>query len=84
MIRQALADLRGVTGRAAYDRRTTWRGRPLTFTNRGPDARMGRHGGGWEFELGVQLGRRGARGTVIVSLGRGYLRLDPRPAASRT
>lgn len=68
-------------GNDAYLKRLTVAGRPVRLENRGPDARMGRHGGGWDFEVGVQLGRSGIRGTIIVTLGRGSIRIDPRPAS---
>lgn len=38
---------------------------------------LGDFGGGWERELGLQLGPRGLRGTVIVNLWRGSVRVDP-------
>ncbi len=64
-------------GRGPYERRTTWRGRPVKLQNRGPDAHMGRFGGGWDRQLGIQLGRNGLSGTVIVNLWRGSVRIDP-------
>ena len=74
----ALRDVRGLLSSPAYERRTTWRGRPVRLSNRGPGARMGRHGGGWDFEVGIQLGSRGLDGTVLIKTGRGSIRIDPR------
>lgn len=81
--RQVLADARGLTGHAGYDRRFEWRGRSVKLENRGPDAPMGRFGGGWEREVGVQLGPNGLRGTIIVNLWRGSVRINPRKAGRR-
>lgn len=36
----------------------------VTVSHRGPDAPMGRFGGGWQWKLGVQLGRT----EMIISL----------------
>jgi len=80
--RVLLADARGVLGSAAYERRTLWRGRAVRVQNRGPAARMGRFGGGWEREVGLQLGRNGLAGTIIVNLWRGSVRIDPAGRAS--
>lgn len=78
-IRDQLAEARQLLGDGPYERRLTVRGRPVRLQNRGPAARMGRFGGGWERELGVQLGARGLEGTVIVNLWRASVRVDPRP-----
>jgi len=40
------------------------RGRKVTFKHRSPNAPMGRFGGGWQWELGVQAGGS----TVIFNL----------------
>jgi hypothetical protein len=69
-------------GDAAYEKRATWRGRPVRFSNRGPAALMGRFGGGWNRELGIQLGSRGLAGTIIVNLWKGSVRIDPKGAQS--
>lgn len=71
---------RGVLGDDAYEKRTIWRGREVKFSNRGPHARMGRFGGGWDRELGVQLGPNGLKGTVLINLWRGSIRIDPKKA----
>ncbi|KQP81595.1 hypothetical protein [Aeromicrobium sp. Leaf291] len=71
----------GATGNAAYERTWAWRGRTWRLRNRGPAARMGRFGGGWDRELGLQLGPRGLRGTVIVNLWKSSLRVDPAKVA---
>lgn len=76
---KALAELRAFLGDDHYERRTTWRGRPVRFQNRGTGAVMGRFGGGWERELGIQLGRRGLAGTIILNLWRASVRIDPAP-----
>lgn len=65
-------------GDKAYNHRTAWRGRPVCLQNRGPAAHMGRFGGGWDRELGLQLGRRGFEGTIIINLWKGSIRIDPR------
>lgn len=75
--REVVAIARGIAGEAHYDKRLTWRGRPVRFGNRGPAAQMGRFGGGWERQIGVQLGRRGLEGTIIINLWRGSIRIDP-------
>ena len=62
-----------------YEKRVTVRGRPWRFQNRGPAAVMGRFGGGWDFQVGFQTGRRGLHGTIIINLGRSSLRIDPAP-----
>jgi hypothetical protein len=81
-IREIATVVRALTvGDAAYHKRVTWKGRPVRFENRGPDARMGRFGAGWDRELGLQLGPRGLRGTVIINLWKGSIRIDP--AATR-
>lgn len=58
--------------------------REVHIRNRGEGARMGRFGGGWERELGIQLGRNGLRGTIIVNLWRGSVRIDPLPKGGRS
>ena len=68
-------------GNEAYTHRLVVAGRPVRLENRGPSARMGRFGGGWEFSVGIQTGRNGTKGTIIVNLGRGSIRIDPRSAA---
>lgn len=41
----------------------------VTYSRRSSDARMGRFGGGWQWELGFQAGNLTRRhGTVIVNL----------------
>ena len=65
-------------GDKAYHRKLEISGRPVRLENRGPDARMGRFGGGWQTQVGVQMGSRGSRGTIIVNLGKGSIRIDPR------
>lgn len=72
-----LAQLRTFLGDGPTDKHVTVKGRPVHLSNRGPGAVMGRHGGGWDYKLGVQLGSRGLAGTVIVSLGRASVRIDP-------
>jgi hypothetical protein len=52
-------------------------GRRVRLENRGIGANMGRFGGGWMTSIGVQMGRNGTRGTIIVSLGKGSIRIDP-------
>jgi hypothetical protein len=74
-----LATVRTFLGDGPFERRITILGRPVRIQNRGPEAVMGRFGGGWERELGIQLGRRGLTGTIIVNLWRGSIRIDPRP-----
>ena len=68
---------RAFLGAGPYENGFIWRGRPVRLGNRGPGAPMGYHGGGWDREFGVRLGRRGWKGTVIVYLGRGSIRIDP-------
>lgn len=63
----------------AFEHRTAWKGRPVRLQNRGPSSWMGRFGGGWERQLGVQLGPDGLEGTVIVNLWKGSIRIDPAP-----
>lgn len=72
--------LLGVPGTGEVDHWATFRGRRVHLKNRGADAYMGRFGGGWERELGIQLGGRGFAGTIIINLWRGSIRIDPRPA----
>lgn len=69
---------RALVGTGSLDRHVIVRGRKVHLENRGPDAVMGRFGGGWERELGIQLGRRGLSGTIILNLWRGSIRIDPR------
>jgi hypothetical protein len=69
-------------GDAEYHRTFEVRGRKVRLQNRGPAAQMGRFGGGWQNSVGMQLGRRGLRGTVIVNLWKGSIRIDPKPADS--
>lgn len=71
---------RALLGHDEVDHWTTFRGRRVHLKNRGPAAHMGRFGGGWERQLGIQLGGRGFAGTIIINLWRGYIRIDPRPA----
>lgn len=73
-----LAEARQFLGAGPYEKRLTWRGRPVRLQNRGPHAVMGRFGGGWETEVGFQMGRRGIHGTIIINLGRASVRIDPR------
>lgn len=68
-------------GSDSYKALLTVLGRPVRLENRGPDARMGRFGGGWEFQVGVQTGRNGTKGTIIINLGRGSIRIDPKKEA---
>lgn len=73
--------LKAVTiGDAPYTKRFEAFGRSVKIENRGPHARMGRFGGGWERELGLQLGGRGLQGTIIVNLWKGSIRIDPKRA----
>ena len=67
-----------VLGNKEYERRTQWRGRSVRLANRGDGARMGRFGGGWEREVGLQLGSRGLNGTIIINLWKGSIRISPR------
>lgn len=77
-MRDAVEIARVIFGVGPSEHRLTVKGRPVRFSNRGPSARMGRFGGGWERELGVQLGGRGPSGTIIVNLWRSSVRIDPR------
>jgi len=63
-------------GDEAYRRNLTCFGRPVRLENRGPDARLGRFGGGWQTIVGIQTGRAGLKGTIIVNLGKGSIRID--------
>lgn len=69
---------RALVGHGSLDRHVMIRGRKVHLRNKGPAAVMGRFGGGWERELGIQLGSRGLSGTIIVNLWRGSVRIDPR------
>lgn len=82
LIRGLLALRALAAGNAHYERSLTVRGRPVRLSNRGDGAVMGRFGGGWQRELGVQIGGRGLKGTVILNLWKGSVRIDPRPARS--
>lgn len=66
---------------AAYKAQLNVLGRPVRLENRGSDARMGRFGGGWMTSVGIQMGSRGTRGTIIVNLGKGSIRIDPKKEA---
>jgi hypothetical protein len=65
-------------GKTPYKALLTVAGRPVRLENRGSEARMGRFGGGWDFNIGIQMGRSGTQGTIIVNLGHGSIRIDPR------
>lgn len=69
--------LRVAFGTAAGEERGTVLGRTYRVQNRGPAAGMGRFGGGWDFNVGVQMGRRGVKGTIIVNLGKASIRVYP-------
>lgn len=74
----AYAPLALTIGEAAFERTYTVRGRRVRLNNRGPGAPMGRHGGGWDLEIGLQLGRNRWAGTILLLLGKGSIRIDPR------
>lgn len=74
-------EARTALGDGPYQRDWIVRGRRWRLRNRGPDAVMGRHGGGWDREVGIQLGSRGLQGTVLVTLWRASLRIDPKGVA---
>lgn len=59
-------------GEGPYEKSGTWRGRKYRFSNRGPASYMGRFGGGWDRELGVQVGRN----TVLINLWKSSIRID--------
>lgn len=65
-------------GEEAYSRQFKIRGRMVRLQNRGVDAGMGRFGGGWQRQLGIQLGRNSLEGTIIVNLWKGSIRIDPK------
>jgi hypothetical protein len=58
-------------------RRSGWR---VAWVNRGPNAYMGRFGGGWKWCLGVEVGST----TVLLNLIWGYLRIDRRNRVTRS
>lgn len=72
-----------VAGNTYVEKRVVVKGRSVRFQNRGEGAHMGRFGGGWQRELGIQMGSRGLRGTVIVNLWKGSIRIDPRKELRR-
>lgn len=75
--------VRAVLGDAPYDARGKIRGRTWRLQNRGTDAPMGLFGGGWQRQLGVQLGRGGWSGTIIVNLWKSSVRIEPRHTPTR-
>lgn len=80
---QVLAAARAlVVGNARYERQMVVRGRTVHLKNRGDGERMGRFGGGWQRQLGLQLGSRGWRGSIIINLWKGSVRIDPRRSAA--
>lgn len=68
-------------GNAHYERKVVVRGRSVRFANRGDGAHMGRFGGGWEREVGFQLGSRGVAGTIVINLWKGSIRIDPKASS---
>lgn len=49
----------------AVNRKFTVAGRRITYRHRGPDAFMGRFGGGWQWKIGMQAGPS----TVLLNVG---------------
>lgn len=74
IVQAALALTRGDESYKAHLRVA---GRRVRLENRGPHANMGRFGGGWMTNVGIQIGRAGLKGTIIVNLGKGSIRIDP-------
>ena len=62
-----------------YEKYRSWviLGRKVRYSRKSKNSRMGRFGGGWNWNIGVQVGG----GTIIVNLLVASLRIDRQRAA---